>query len=130
MERQPVEGRRTLLLRTRRRSADLTPQELVSRLIHARKQGGGEVTYDDYCRARSGRPDIDRPRFAALLATCEGDPGFSWQEHLFCPTLRDPDGRTYEVLERLPDRIRLVREDGVQGYTTHEESVSFFTQID
>lgn len=130
MEGQPVVIGKVLSVRTRRRSADLTPRELVSRLLFARKGSGKAVTYSDYCAARRGVPDINSFAFGELVSTCEEDPGFSWREHFFRPSLRDSSGRTYEVLERLPDRINLLRDDGRTGFTTSEEFGIFFTPID
>lgn len=130
VEGQSVDPGRILVVRTRRPSSELSPEELLSRLIYARKGTGKPVTYRDYCKARGGSPDIDLQTFEELLPVCKGDPGFSWRKHVFRPTLRDSEGRTYEILEHFPDRIGLLRDDGVSGYTTPEEFRSFFFPIE
>jgi hypothetical protein len=100
-------------------------------LVYARKGSGKDVSFGDYCKARDNSPDIDPQTFGKLVAECgEGDPGFTWREHWFRPMLRDFSGRTYEILERFQDRITLLRDDGVQGYTTALEFRSFFVPID
>ncbi|MDA8027760.1 MAG: hypothetical protein M0Z25_02090 [Nitrospiraceae bacterium] len=132
MEGQPVAPPRILRVRNRPSSASLSPQALVARLLWARRGTGHPVTWEDYRKARESREggvDIDLPTFRSLLETTRPDPGFLWRDHPFRPGYRDADGREYEVLATSPDRIDLLREDGVTGYSSWEEFREFFIPI-
>ncbi len=132
MEGQPVTPPRILRVRTRPSSASLSAEALVARLLWARKGTGRPVTWDDFRRARESRQgglDIDPATFRVLLETVPPDPGFCWRDHPFRPGFQDAEGREYEVLATSSDRIDLLRDDGVTGYSSHQEFKEFFTPL-